>query len=268
MRAGAFDAIESRRAALLASVGLALDAAEHASANAAQVSLFGEETAEHAPTLIATRDWSDAERLQNEKSAVGYYLSGHPFHGYAAELAPLVRTSLADLGPRNDRVLVAGIVTQMRVQSGRRGKMAFVTLDDGRGGAEIMVYNETFDGVRNLLRDDQLVIAEVKVSQRMTDDGEVTGLRIIAENVYDLAALRRKFAKGLKIACNGNASAARLAEILQPFRPGDKPITVSYRNERVGGDVALPEAWRVNLDDALLDRLREWLQPENVQVLY
>jgi len=268
VRAGAFDAMEPRRAALLASVGGALDTAERAFANAAQVSLFGEDTAEHSPALVATREWSDAERLQNEKAAVGFYLSGHPFHGYAAELAPLVRTSLADLSPRNDRVLVAGIVMQMRVQSGRRGKMAFVMLDDGRASAEILVYNETFDGVRNLLRDDQLVIAEVKVTQRMTDEGEVTGLRIIAENVYDLPTLRRKFAKGLKLACNGNASAARLAEILQPFRPGDKPITISYRNERIGGDVALPEDWRVNLDDALLDRLREWLQPENVQVMY
>ena len=45
-------------------------------------------------------------------------------------------------------------------------------------------------------------------------------------------------------------------------------VTTHYRNERIGGDVALPEAWRVNLDDALLARLREWLQPENVQVLY
>jgi len=268
VRAGAFDAMEPRRAALLASVGGALDTAERAFANAAQVSLFGEDTAEHSPALVATREWSDAERLQNEKAAVGFYLSGHPFHGYAAELAPLVRTSLADLSPRNDRVLVAGIVMQMRVQSGRRGKMAFVMLDDGRASAEILVYNETFDAVRNLLRDDQLVIAEVKVTQRMTDEGEVTGLRIIAENVYDLPTLRRKFAKGLKLACNGNASAARLAEILQPFRPGDKPITISYRNERIGGDVALPEDWRVNLDDALLDRLREWLQPENVQVMY
>ncbi len=267
VRAGAFDAIEPRRAALLASVGMALEAAERAEANAAQVSLFGEESAERSMGLVAARDWSDAERLQNEKSAVGFYLSGHPFHGFAAELAPVVRTALSDLAPRNGSVLVAGIVTQMRVQNGRRGRMAFVTLDDGRGSTEIMVYNEVYDSVRNLLRDDQLVIAEVKVTQRMTDDGEYAGLRIIAENIYDLATVRRKFAKGLKLACNGNASAARLAEILQPFRPGDKPVTISYRNERIGGDVALPEAWRVNLDDALLDRLREWLQPENVQVI-
>lgn len=112
------------------------------------------------------------------------------------------------------------------------------------------------------------MVAEVKVTQRMTEDGESQGLRVTAENVYDLATIRRKHAKRLKLACNGNASAATLAEILAPYRPGDTPITVSYRNERIGGEVELPPEWRVNLDDALLDRLREWLAPENVQVLY
>jgi len=154
------------------------------------------------------------------------------------------------------------------VQASRRGKMAFVTLDDGHGSVEIMVYNETFDSVRALLREDQLVIAEVKVTQRMTEDGEAQGLRVIAENIYDLATIRKRHARGLKLACNGNASAAALAEILQPFRPGDKPVTVSYRNERIAGEVTLSEDWRVNLDDALIDRLREWLAPENVQVVY
>jgi DNA polymerase III subunit alpha len=268
IRAGAFDAMEPRRAALLASVGIALEAAERAEANAAQVSLFGEDAAEPSVGLVAVRDWTDAERLQHEKAAIGYYLSGHPFAGYAAELAPIIRTTIANLAPRQERTLVAGIVTQMRVQTSRRGKMAFVTLDDGHGSVEIMIYNEIFDSVRSLLREDQLVIAEVKVTQRMTEDGEAQGLRVIAENIYDLATIRRKHAKGLRIACNGNASATALAEILQPFRPGDKAVTVSYRNERVAGEVVLSEAWRVNLDDALIERLREWLGPEDVKVLY
>jgi DNA polymerase-3 subunit alpha len=268
IRAGAFDAIEPRRAALLASVGMALDAAERAETHAAQVSLFGEESAGPSTGLVATRDWTDAERLQHEKAAVGYYLSGHPFAGYAAELAGVVRTTIASLQPRQERVLVAGIVTQMRVQASRRGKMAFVTLDDGHGSVEIMVYNETFDAVRALLREDQLVIAEVKVTQRMSDDGELQGLRVTAENVYDLATLRKTRAKRLRLACNGNASAAALAEILAPYRPGGTPITVSYRNERIGGEVELSADWRVNLDDALIERLREWLAPENVEVVY
>ena len=109
---------------------------------------------------------------------------------------------------------------------------------------------------------------EVKATQRMSEDGELAGLRIIAENVFDLCTVRKRWAKGLKIACNGNASATRLAEILQPFRPGEKPITVAYRNARVGGEVELSESWRVNLDDALIDQLRDWLKPENVQVVY
>jgi DNA polymerase-3 subunit alpha len=146
--------------------------------------------------------------------------------------------------------------------------MAFVTLDDGKGRAEVMVYNETFDTVRPLLREDQLVVMEVRVTQRGGEDGEAQSLRIVAESVLDLSALRKRCAKGIRIACNGNASAERLAEILEPFRPGATPITIRYANERIGGDLELPEAWRVNPDDALIDRLREWLAPENVQVVY
>ena len=268
VRAGAFDSVDRSRATLFASVGMALDAGERAAATAAQVSLFGEEAAAHLAAVPSVREWTDAERLVHEKGALGFYLSGHPFAGYAAELAPIVRTSLANLQPKNDRVLVAGVVTALRVQASRRGKMAFVTLDDGKGRAEIMVYNEILDGVRSLLREDQLVVMEVRVMQRVTDDGEVQGLRIIGESVYDLAAVRKRWAKGLRIACNGNASAGRLEEILQSFRPGEKPVTIRYANDRIAGDVDLPDAWRVNLDDALIERLSEWLAPQNVQVLY
>jgi DNA polymerase-3 subunit alpha len=268
VRAGAFDSIEPRRSALLASVGIALEWAERADATRSQVSLFGEEAAAQAVGLVASREWTDAERLTNEKTALGFYLSGHPFADYAAELAPIIRTSLANLQPRADRVLIAGVVTTLRVQTSRRGKMAFVTLDDGKGRVEILVYNETFDAARNLLREDQLVAADVRVMQRMSDEGELQGMRVVAETIYDLATIRKRYAKGLKLACNGNASAHRLADILGPFRPGEKPVTIAYRNERIGGEVELPADWRVNLDDALIQQLRDWLTPQNVQVLY
>jgi len=270
IRAGAFDSIEPRRAALLATVGMALDAAQRAQASAAQVSLFGEdEPASRGHALAAVREWTEAERLTQEKTAIGYYLSGHPFRADAGEIADITRTTLASLAARPDKVLVAGIVTQVRVQSGRRGKMAFVTLDDGHASQEVMVYNEAYDAVRSLLREDQLVIAEVKVSQRMNEDGEAQGLRIIVEALHDLAAMRRQRAKRLRIAVNGNAAAAELEAMLAPHRPGDKPVTVTYRSAGgIVGDVDLPSAWSVNLDDALIARLREWLSPANVEIQY
>ena len=268
VKAGAFDAIDARRATLFASVGIAIEAAERAEAAAGQVSLFGEATREEAVPLVAARPWTDAERLAHEKSALGFYLSGHPFRAYADELAPLVKTTLANIQPRQERYLVAGIVTSLRIQTGRRGKMAYVTLDDGNGSAEIIVYNEILDAVRARLREDQLVVVEVRVLQRVSDDGESQGLRISAENVYDLAEVRKRWAKRLKLSINGTADAARLEELLKPFRGDGVRVTVSYDNGRIGGDVDFPDSWRVAPDAALIERLREWLEPRNVEVLY
>jgi len=59
-----------------------------------------------------------------------------------------------------------------------------------------------------------------------------------------------------------------LAELLSPFRNGPCPIVVEYRTRSVGGEVELPDAWRVHPDEQLLAQLRAWLAPENVRVVY
>jgi DNA polymerase-3 subunit alpha len=268
IRAGAFDAIDARRAALFASVGIALGEAERAEASAAQVSLFGDAVHDAGLALVATREWPEQERLQHEKAALGFYVSGHPYASHAEELAPIVRQRLAALQPKREPTLIAGIVTALRVQAGRRGKMAFVTLDDGEGTAEIAVYSEILDEARNLLREDQLVVVEAKVSARIADDGQAQGVRIVADKVFDLAAIRRRHARGIALSCNGGADAARLFELLAPFRDGGCPVVIDYRNRGLAGTIALPEAWRVVPDDTLIAQLKDWLAPENVRVVY
>jgi DNA polymerase-3 subunit alpha len=268
IRAGAFDAVDRRRAALFASVGIALGEAERAAASSAQVSLFGEEVHDRGLVLVATRDWNDAERLQHEKSALGFYLSGHPYESHAAELAALIRQPLSNLQPGKDPVLIAGIVTSLRIQAGKRGKMAIVVLDDGKGSIEAVVYNEIFDSVRNLIREDELVVVQARIAPRMTDDGQQQGLRVVAERIFDLAGIRKERARGLRIACNGGAQAARLFELLAPFRNGECPIVIDYRNQGLCGEILLPDTWRVVPDEALLVQLKEWLAAENVRVVY
>jgi DNA polymerase-3 subunit alpha len=255
----------------MATVGAALDHAEHSARAAAQVSLFGDETGAGAatgPALNIVREWSESERLAHEKASLGFYLSGHPYRAVAAELAQLVQQSLGALQPTTQTLRIAGVVGALRTQTSRRGKMAFVTLDDGKDQAEIAVFNETFDANRHLLREDALLVAEVRIQQRMNDEGQMQGLRIVAEALYDLPAARRKWARALRLACNGASSAQHLRELIEPFRSGTCPITIRYQNAAAGGDIDLGEAWRVNLDDNLLGSLREWLAPDNVQVVY
>ena len=268
IRAGAFDVVEPRRSMLFASVGIALSEAEKAERSAAQVSLFGDSREEAGHALVAAREWTETERLAHEKAALGFYLSGHLYTAFAQELSSLIRQPLSGLQPNREPVLIAGIVMAIRMQNSRRGKMAIVTLDDGGGSAEVVVYSEVFDATRHLLREDQLVVVEAKVAPRNGDDGQAQGMRIAAEAVHDIAAIRKRYAKSLRLACNGGADAARLAEMLTPFRNGSCPIVVEYRNSGIGGELELPEAWRVNLEDPLLARLKDWLAPENVRVVY
>ena len=84
IKAGAFDALQPKRASLLASVGLALDWADTQAAHADQGGLFdfGDSHArQHAGAGRSWRrePWSIKERLTLEKAALGFYLSGHLF---------------------------------------------------------------------------------------------------------------------------------------------------------------------------------------------
>lgn len=119
-----------------------------------------------------------------------------------------------------------------------------------------------------MLRDDALVVVEVKVTQRMAEDGEVTGLRILAEQVFDLAAVRRRWGRKLRLTCNGNATAERLESILAPFKADGLPVVVHYAGDASEGDVELSDDWRVTPDETLLARLADWLAPGNVTVQY
>jgi DNA polymerase-3 subunit alpha len=271
VRAGAFDAVDTRRANLLASVGVALDYAEKTAAAASQASLFGAESGEidaARPALIEARPWTDDERLANEKASLGFYLSGHPYSACAAEMGSLISVPLGAIKPATGPLRIAGVVAALRTQTSRRGKMAFITLDDGKDRAEVVVFNETFDAHRHLLREDALLVAEVKVMQRLAEDGQTQGLRIVAEALYDLPGARRKFARALRLCCNGSSSAARLLELIEPFKSGSCAVTIRFENEAANGEIELGESWRVNLDDHLLGNLREWLSAENVQVVY
>ena len=269
VRAGAFDSITDHRASLLATVGLAMESAEQAERAANQVSLFEAlETGDRGPR--AHRDsprWTDREQLLNEKAALGFYLSGHPFDGYAHEIRPIAPTPLGDLQPGNEPRRIAGIIHGVRVQQSRRGRMGIVALDDGTGRVELTLFNELFETSRGVLKEDQPLVAEGRVVQ----DDFTGGLRITADAVWNLAAARDKFARAMRITCNGGSSGPKLKELLGPYRKsgnGGCPVSVLYSNGAAVCEIELGEDWRVSLQDGLIEGLGAWFNPENVQVMY
>ena len=266
IRAGAFDGIDDHRAKLLASTGVALEAAEQAERNAMQGGLFdmGSGAQEDTSHYIAVARWTEREQLMNEKPALGFFFSGHPYHAYAAEIGAFVKRRLGQLEPQREPVLLAGVVMSTRTQMTRRGKMAVVVLDDGSTQLEVTVFNELWEAARAKIKEDELLLVEGKVQK----DDYSGGLRITADKLYTLAEARGRFARSLRLTMNGGSDAKRLQALLAPFRNGPCPVRLTYRNGDATAELPLPENWRVRLDDALLAGLVDWLQAENVQVVY
>jgi len=270
IRAGAFDAIHANRASMLASAGRAIEAAEQAERSASQTSLFGEADAAHTAglVLVESRPWNLRQRLTEEKAALGYCLSGHLFSVYERELKGFARTPLAKLASAGERVWIAGVVASARAQMTRRGRMMAVVLDDGSAQAEISVFNEQFEKHRDKLKEDRLLVVQGKVQR----DDFTGGMRVTADDLLDLPALRARLGARLRIELNGAADKTRgarqLMDLLAPYREagaGGCPVLVHYENAGASCDVALGDTWRVRPDEQMLGELGAWLTPEAVE---
>ncbi|HEY9571682.1 MAG TPA: OB-fold nucleic acid binding domain-containing protein, partial [Pusillimonas sp.] len=271
IRAGAFDLIEENRAALLATVGNAIEAAEQVERSANQVSLFADNANDIVEGELAkVAPWDLQTRLTQEKSALGFYFSGHLFDAWRDEVRRFAPKPLARLEASRSPQWFAGVLSSVRPKMTRRGKMLYAVLDDGSAQVEVAIFNELYEQHRNRLKEDRLVIIHGKVS----NDDYSGGLRVSAESVFDLQLAREARARSLRITLNGNADAARLRQMLNPFRaepengvPG-VPVEVRLSRDEFQCVVRLGEDWRVRMADAMLDQLGDWAVPDGVEINY
>ena len=159
----------------------------------------------------------------------------------------------------------------------RRGRMGVINLDDGKARLEVVVFSELFDANRAWLKEDQLLIAEVKISNRNYNGEEGDELRITAEQLYDLAGIRSRFAKQLKVHCDASTigQTTSLKALLMPFTPQtQKPyanycsVTLVYRNDSASSELELGNDWRVHVHDDLLRALKVHFKTDNVEIVY
>ena len=266
IRAGAFDSIDSDRHKLLASVGIAMEFAEQTERNALQTSLFdiAEVAEEHAPEYVNVRSWGEKEKLMQEKTALGFFFSGHPYNTSKAELSRFVRRPLNRLEPAKELTVLAGLVVGLRTQMTRRGKMLFIQLDDGTAMVEVSVFNELYDAERHKIVTDEVLVVEGKVSY----DDFSGGNRVVADKLLTLGEARARFAKHLLLKMVSGQDPRKLKALLQPFAPGPAEVRVDYCGPAAECQFRLGPGLRVRLEDDLLEALKAWLQPESVRIVY
>lgn len=275
IRSGAFDHTATHRASMMASLDKAILSAEQreASISAGQSDLFG-----HTDIMIKTAtseyikiaEYSDAQRLANEKEVLGHYLTGHPINAHSYELEQFISAKLCDLQTAsNQTVIVAGLIMGMRTMFTKRGdRIAFVVLDDCSARIELTVFSELFDNYKSILLKDTIIVTEAEVSI----DNFTGNFKLIAKSIYTLEQAREKFARHLQLELINHEFNEQLinnlTSILMPYRPGKCAVHIQYQAHSAAALLQLGEQWRVRITDDLLHGLRNLLGHEQVRVVY
>jgi DNA polymerase-3 subunit alpha len=277
IKAGAFDNLHLNRAELLASVDRAFEFSAATQANANQSGLFDMSDSHAAstqePPLVAAMPWGVKTRLTHEKTAIGFYLSGHLFDEVEAEVRKFAKRKIEDLIDSREPQLIAAIVTDLRVVNGQRGKLALFKLDDKTGVMDARADEGVLNAHRNQLKDDELVIVQASLQP----DRFAGGFILKVTQVWDLEEARCRFGKYLRVAVNGTApDVARLVKDFPPRRQtgeqGDLlrglSVRLSLRREGVTAELQLGEAAKFYPSDAALASWMAQADRGLVQVVY
>ncbi len=266
IRAGAFDELEPNRAMLLGNVGLAVDNAEQKLANANQGGLFDfDDTAIEPLQMVEVLAWGESEKLKEEKQAMGFYYSGHPFAPYAKEVRSFAKKPLDSLAAADHTQWVAGFVTSIRTIMGRRGKMAIVLLEDETAKVEVVVAGKVYAELAHLLKADQVLLFDAKVAK--DEYGGGSGVRVSVNSIYTLAQARETFTRSLSLTLTHQHDVAALANVLSQYQEGQRvPVQLHYIGPEVKASMRLPAKWQVNVAEALLLDLEGLLHSNNVQL--
>jgi DNA polymerase III subunit alpha len=228
IKAGAFDTLQLNRASLIASVDQAIDFANASLANANQGGLFdmgGEDdhgSSTREPELVPALPWGVKERLTFEKTAVGFYLSGHLFDEVASEVRRFAKRKIEELIDTREPQLLAGIVNDFRVINGQRGKLGLFKLDDKSGEIDARVDEALMNANKALFKEDELIIVMGKIQP----DRFSGGVQLTVTQVWSLEQARCRFGKYFDVTVNLKTGANQPAvdKVLKEF-PARRQMT-------------------------------------------
>jgi DNA polymerase-3 subunit alpha len=225
--AGAFDSLEPNRHKVFRGAEMIL---RHAAAateerNSDQVNLFGGEPAESLLKLPEVEDWPAMERLAQEFSAIGSYLSAHPLDSYNLQRLRVISSAdlarAARLEPGMKRL--AGIVTAKRELNNKKGqRMAFVQFSDTAGVFEVTLFSELLSQVRELLDSKQPLLITAAVEFR----GEDELPRITGQSIEPLDKAMANTAAGLRVYLRDEKPLPTLRGVLAREGRGRSPVSL------------------------------------------
>ncbi len=258
---GAFDTAHEKlgvsRAQAYVAIEAALERGKRATQDrlSGQTSLFGlfdagpkveRATASAFPSVAP---WDLRELLQKEKSALGFYVSGHPLDRYKTELSRFGNASTASLanGADGAEIRIGGTVEGLRERPTKSGgKIAFFALEDAHGRVEVIVRDRELDGAREALASGEPVFVEAKLRFERDENGDedkAAEPKLVLTAAKILASALREKTKSVRVRIPvERVDTKKLRALRDALRAAPGPCPVSL-------ELTSDERWTVSVPD-------------------
>ena len=251
---GALDSFAGSRAQKFASINTALQFANQKQhdAESGQCNLFAMTSEVHnihnTPEFTPCTPWPEKYTLNQEKSMLGLYLSGHPINPYKNELLTYCTCTLGHLHPGSQGrpvvETVCGVVIQYDQRTSKKDNAKFyiLTLDDSSSQMTIPLYGQQAEVMTKILEEraeaqqrrinsaganiDPSLMCEaplillLKVSVFNGPDG----MRIRARKIETIELIRRKKARSMTIKLSQELYENNFTFINQLILRNSKPV--------------------------------------------
>ena len=274
---GALDCFEVAREDLVATMPLAVGAAEALAAEQAsgQVSLFGSSAGSgvtvSAPEYLRAAKIGRLAVLERERQVLGAFLSAHPLEVYAGDKQKLglrsVATVLAKVGDKK-AFAVTVVILRKRVKFNRQGnKFALLEVGDQSGRMELFMYNKEFLTYGHWLSEPgpMLVRAECIVDrfsgkQRLV----VTSLQSWEEVRVDAKRLVIR----LEQSAFSEVVAGKLASLVKGVARGQCVVELELKADGKIITIGCGEAWKVQLRQDFMAAIEVFEEIIDCEVYY
>jgi DNA polymerase-3 subunit alpha len=251
VKAGAFDSLGITRAAAMDSVTTLLNGS--GSRNSGQQSIFGGETFEPEQPV---GEWDETELLRNEKESLGFYITGHPLLKYDMLLTKLKARKTTELEHGADRsdISIGGILRSMKKKNVKStgDLMAYLTLEDGEGSVEVIVFPELYKNSVQVLKKDMLVLVKGNI------DKDEKGIRVRAREVTNLEEAGNISLKRMEILIDDSPESSEnlrgIRDLVVQY-PGDCQLFLKIRQGK--SQTLIATGINIKPDNILLNRLED-----------
>lgn len=270
IKSGAMDGWGVERAVLDASVESALALALQTQKNkqSGQFDLFSQPGSEptQKPEYLPCPSWPLLQRLEGEKSVLGFFLTGHPTQAYRQELGAKV-TAIAHLvAAARKKVWICALVTGVkRIVTKKGKKMTILTLEEADKTLDVVVFSELEASINPTVQTGEIIVVEGEVSK----DTFSGGVKMQATQICRIEQARSLFARCLTLTLSADDKDLLASlQALLAAHPGVCPVQMEYAALSSKALLQLPASWNVSPSEDLLHALKTLLDEKRVWMCY